>query len=83
MIDQTNISVVVGNYLGQLWEMPRKPFLDPHREGVQVLVQLVKDSNALDDMFVLSINIQADSVSGEGMAQTQICLQKIGFYDIR
>lgn len=65
--------------------MPRIPFLYPHWQSIQILIQsnyflkqlLFNDTNCLSDMFIFSIDIQFHLISRHWMCQTQLCLNQI------
>ena len=56
--------------------MVRVPLPHPHREGVDVLVQLVEQSDALDDHVVRSVDVELDLAPGVGVTQTQLGLPR-------
>lgn len=51
--------------------MPRVPLFDSHGKGVNIFVKEFEQTDRLDDRFVLSVDIQGDLVSGEGVSKTQ------------
>lgn len=63
--------VIIRDNLGKLGEMPRIPLLDSHGEGVDILIQKFQQTDGLDDRLILSVDVQGNFVSGEGMGQTQ------------
>ena len=56
----------------QLWEVVRVPLTHPHSKRVDILVQLIQESNALDDHVVRSVDIELDLAPGVGMAKTKL-----------
>ena len=50
------VALVVRHDLDKFGEMPRVPFPDAHRESVDCLVQLIENSNSLDDMVVVTLH---------------------------
>ena len=52
--------------------MPRKPFLQPHTESVHILIELLNESNNLDDWLVLSVDISGALRARVGMGKTQL-----------
>lgn len=46
---------------------------DSHGESVDVFVQLVQQSNGLDDHVVGPVHIELDLGSGVAVAKTQLC----------
>mmetsp|Transcript_60769 Transcript_60769/g.185572 ORF Transcript_60769/g.185572 Transcript_60769/m.185572 type:complete len:376 (+) Transcript_60769:298-1425(+) len=48
---------VVGHDLGQLWKMPRIPLPYSHRECVDILIQIVKQRDAIDNRLVLPVRV--------------------------
>ena len=47
---------------------------DSHEEGVDVLVQLIQQSNGLDDHVVGSVDVELHLRSGVAVAETQLSL---------
>lgn len=47
---------------------------DTHGEGVDVFVQLIQQSNGLDDHVIYPVDIKLDFSSGVAVAKTQLCL---------
>lgn len=47
-------------YLDELWEVVRVPLPDAHGEAVDVLVQLVQQTDALDDHVVDAVHVELD-----------------------
>ena len=64
--------LVVIDDFGQLGEVPREPFFEPHAEGVNVLVQLLDQSNCLNNGFVLPVHVGGALLAGEGVTQTEL-----------
>ena len=52
--------------------MVRVPLTHPHSKRVDILVQLIQESNALDDHVVRSVDIELDLAPGVGMAKTKL-----------
>lgn len=50
------VALVVGDDLVEFGEVPGVPFPDSHGESVDGLVELVEDSNGLDDVVVIALN---------------------------
>jgi hypothetical protein len=69
--DQADKDVVVGDDPGEFGEVPGVPLLDPHGEGVDVLVEQFEQTDGLDDGLVLPVHVQRDLVPGEGVRQAQ------------
>lgn len=72
LLEELNVDFVFSDNLGQLGEMPSVPFLYSHGKGVEVLVELFENGDTLDDWFILSVDIEADSVSGPAVSKTQL-----------
>ena len=51
--------------------MPGVPLLDPHGEGVDVLIEQFQQSDGLDDGLVLPVDVELDLVAGEGVGETE------------
>lgn len=45
-----------------------------HREGIDVLVKLIQETDTLNDHVVHSVDIKLDLVSRITVAKTQLCL---------
>ena len=56
----------------QLWEVVRVPLTHPHSKRVDILVQLIQESNALDDHVVRSVDVELDLAPGVSMAKTKL-----------
>ena len=56
----------------QLWEVVRVPLSHPHSKRVDVLVQLIQESDALDDHVVRSVDVELHLAPGVGMAETEL-----------
>ena len=52
--------------------MPRVPFADTHRECVDSLVQLVEDSNSLDNVVVITLDGELDLSARIGVTKTKL-----------
>ncbi|KAH3661226.1 hypothetical protein OGAPHI_006633 [Ogataea philodendri] len=52
--------------------MPSVPLLDSHGVSVDVLVQLVEQSNGLDDVIVVLLNRKLNLGSGVGVSKTKL-----------
>lgn len=52
--------------------MPRVPFSYSHRKGVDGLVQLVQNSNGLDNVVVVTLNRELDLGTGVSVTKTQL-----------
>ena len=74
--------LVVIDDFGQLGEVPREPFFKPHAEGVNVLVQLLDQSNCLNNGFVLPVYVGGALLAGEGVAQTELGSSHILIIDL-
>ena len=48
------------------------PLTHPHSKRVDILVQLIQESNALDDHVVGSVDVELDLAPGVGMAKTKL-----------
>ena len=51
--------------------MPGVPFFNSHRKGIDIFVKKLEQADRLNDGFILSINIEGNFISGEGVSQTQ------------
>jgi hypothetical protein len=48
------------------------PFAAPHGKGVNVLVELVEERNALDDHVVRPVHVELDLGAGVGVRETEL-----------
>ena len=71
-MDEFCEDLVVIDDFGQLGEVPREPFFQPHAEGINILVQLLDKSNRLNNGFVLPVYVCGALLAGEGVAQTEL-----------
>lgn len=60
--------------------MPSEPFLDSHREGIQILVHLFNKSNGLNNGFVLSVDVELNVVSWKSMGKTQFSFRNLEIF---
>ena len=72
----SGVSVVIGHDLDQFWEMVGIPLSHAHRERVDVLVQLVQQSDCLNDHVVDSVDVELDFGPGVRVAETEL---RLGF----
>lgn len=70
-VDESHEELVVADNPAELWEVPGVPLLDPHGEGVDILIEQFEESNGLDDGLVLPVDIECDLVAGEGVSETE------------
>ena len=77
-----DIRLVIRDDLDQFGEMPRVPFLDSHGEQVQVLFDLFKEGDGLDDVLVLSGDVSSDLRSGERVTKTQRDFHEVRILEI-
>jgi len=66
------VALVFRDDLVQLGEVPRVPFANTHGESVDGLVKLIKDSNGLDDVVVVTLDGELDLGAGVGVTQTKL-----------
>ena len=66
------VARIVGHDLDEFREMPRVPFSDTHRECVDSLVKLIKDSNGLDDVVVITLHGELDLGTRIGVTKTKL-----------
>ena len=52
--------------------MPSVGLLQPHDEGVKVLLHGVKQREGVDDGLVLAFLVELDVVAGNGVADTEV-----------
>ena len=70
-VDESHEELVVADNPVELGEMPGVPLLDPHGEGVDVLIEQFQQSDGLDDGLVLPVDVELDLVAGEGVGETE------------
>jgi hypothetical protein len=51
--------------------MPRVPLFDPHREGVDVLIEQFEQTNGLDDRLILPVHVQCNFIPRKCMGKTK------------
>jgi len=69
---ELGVALVVRHDLDEFGEMPRIPFTDTHRECVDGLVQLVEDSNSLNNVVVITLNGELDLSARIGVTKTKL-----------
>ena len=65
--------MVVINDFCKLWEVPREPLFKSHAKSINIFVQLLDESNGLNNWFILPIYICGALLPGVGMAKTELC----------
>ena len=50
-------SAVIGDYSGELWEMPWIPLFDSHRESIDIFIKEFDQTDGLDDRLIISVDI--------------------------
>ena len=65
---------VLGHDLDQLGEVVAVPLPDPHAEGVDVLVELVQQGDALDDHVVALVHVELDLAPAVAVRQAELGL---------
>jgi hypothetical protein len=71
-VDQLGEDIVIIDDSSKLWEMPREPLLQTHTKSVDVFIQLLNESDGLNNWFVLPVDIGGALVPGETMTETQL-----------
>lgn len=67
-----SITLIVGDNLDQLGEVPRVPLAHTHRESVDGLVELVQNGNSLDDVVVVTLHRELDLGTRVSVTKTQL-----------
>lgn len=67
-----SVALVVRHDLDKFGEMPRVPFPDTHRECVDSLVQLVEDSDSLNNVVVITLDGELDLSARVSMTKTKL-----------
>lgn len=80
-VDQLGVDLVIIDELGELWEVPGEPLLQPHAESVDIFVKLLDQGNSLDDWLILTVNIGSALVSGVAVTKTELCSLDIVLVD--
>ena len=62
--------------------MPRVPLFDSHGKSIDIFIEEFKQTNGLNDGFILSVDIEGNLVSGEGMSKTQSGLFKFDVFEL-
>ena len=81
-IDQLGENDVVIDDFSQLWEVPREPLFESHAKSVNVLVQLLNQSNGLNNWFVLPVDVSGALLSGVRVPKTQLGSSDVLFFDL-
>jgi len=76
-VDQTGIDTVIVDDFGHLGEMPREPFLQPHRKGVDILVHLLDEGDRLRNWLIVSVHVFGADKARVRVSQTQLGLLNI------
>ena len=66
------VESILWHNFDQLWEVVGVPLSDPHGERVDVLVQLVQESDGLDDHVVRLVDIELDFGPGVAVGQPEL-----------
>lgn len=69
---ELGVALVVRHDLDEFREVPRIPFTDTHRECVDSLVQLVEDSNSLNNVVVITLDGELDLSARIGVTKTKL-----------
>mmetsp|Transcript_38696 Transcript_38696/g.120385 ORF Transcript_38696/g.120385 Transcript_38696/m.120385 type:complete len:450 (-) Transcript_38696:449-1798(-) len=73
---------VVCHDLRQLRKVPGVPLADAHREGIDVLVQVVEQGDRVDDRLVLAVGVELHPAAAEAVAQTKPCLVEVQLVEV-
>jgi hypothetical protein len=76
------VLVVLGNNPDEFGEVPGVPFANAHGEGVDGFVELIEDSDGLNDMIVILLDGELDLCSGIGVAETQLGRACVAFPEL-
>lgn len=76
-LDDLGVLSIVGDHLDKLGEVPAVPFTDTHGEKVDILVELVKQSDSLNDHVVGSVHVELDFGTRVGMTKTEASLNEV------
>jgi hypothetical protein len=71
-VNQLGENVVIIDDFSKLWEMPREPLLQTHAKSIDVFVQLLNESNGLNNWLVLPVDVGGALVPGEAVTQTEL-----------
>lgn len=74
-------NVIIDDFC-ELREMPREPLLQSHTKSVNVLVELLDQSNRLDDRLVLPVHVRGALGPREAVAQTELRLPHVFVLDL-
>jgi hypothetical protein len=61
--------------------MPGIPLLDPHGEGVDILVEKFEQADRLDNRLILPVDVQGDLISGEGVGEAESGLLQLNILE--
>ena len=71
------VLVVVGDNFDELGEVVSIPFAYPHREQVDILVELIKESNCLDDHVVNPVDVELQLGARIGVTQAKLSFRQV------
>jgi hypothetical protein len=81
-LDDLGVGLVLGDDLAHLGEVPSVPLLNPHRVDVDLLVQVVKESDRLNDHSVDLVGRELELVAGEGVGETEFHRREVARVDV-
>ena len=73
----TRVVVVIGDDADELREVPAVPLADAHSEGIDVLLELVEQANALDDHVVHAVHVELDFGATVAVGKTELGLVEV------
>ena len=72
-----SVGAVVGNELDELRKMVPIPLLDTHSKQVDVLVQLVEESNGMYDHVVDMVHVEFETGASVKVSKTELCVDEV------
>lgn len=69
--DGLGVDKVVGDDLGDFWEVPSVPFSESHHVVVEFLVEVIEEGDGLDDHGIDLLDGELELITGESVSETE------------
>lgn len=80
-VDHLGVLVVVRDDPDELGEVPSVPLADAHRERVDILVELVEESDRLNDHVVGSVHVELYFRTRVGVSETELRALRVSLFE--